>query len=85
MFYWSVLHRDQNELLHKCLTAQQLSPAKNDWIKQVRKNIFDLQLNLNDNQIANMPKEIFKTKLKQKTENLAVKYLQKFQNQSVNP
>ena len=41
MFYWSVLHRDKNELLHKFLTAQQLSPAKNDWIQQVRKNISD--------------------------------------------
>ena len=67
MFYWSVLHRDENELLHKFLTAQQLSPVKNDWILQVRKYISDLQLNLGDNQIANMPKKIFERKLKQKT------------------
>ena len=30
MFYWIVLHRDENELLHKFLTAQQLSTSKTD-------------------------------------------------------
>ena len=80
MFYWSVLHRDENELLHKFLTAQQLSTSKTDWMHQVRKNISDLQLNMTDCQIAIMPKEQFKNKLKQKTEMLAVKYLQKLQH-----
>ena len=80
MFYWSVLHRDENELLHKFLTAQQLSTSKTDWMQQVRKNISDLQLNLSDSEIANMPKEQFKSRLKQKTEILAVKFLKKQQH-----
>ena len=60
MFYWHILHKDEDELLYRFLSAQQLSTSQNDWIHQVRKDMSNIKLYLTDAQITNMTKEVFK-------------------------
>ena len=68
MFYWHLLNKDQEELLYKFLAAQQLSTSKNDWIQQVRKDMNEINLELNDEKIKNMSKNMFKNIVKRKKE-----------------
>ena len=80
MFYWHLLNKDQEELLYKFLAAQQLSTSKNDWIQQVRKDMKEIKLELNDETIKNMSKNMFKNIVKRKIEEYAVKYLRGIKN-----
>ena len=75
MYFWHILHKDKKELLFKFLEAQELSTSSNDWICQVRKDMSEISLNLSDEQISTMSKELFGKILKHKMEQNAVKYL----------
>ena len=80
MFFWHVLNKDKHEILYKFLSAQQLSSSRTDWIRQVRKDMSEIKLEISDVEIENMSKEMFKKIVKQKIENCAVKYLQEIKN-----
>ena len=75
MFYWHILQKDENELLHRFLTAQKISISNNDWFYQVRKVMDKIKLNMTEEQIKNMKKECVKRIVKMKVETLAIKHL----------
>ena len=75
MFYWHILQKDENELLHKFLTAQKITNSSKDWFHQVRKNMDKINLNLTDEQITNISKEGLKRIVKVKVETFALNYL----------
>ena len=75
MYFWHIMHTDKNELLQRFLSAQELSSSPRDWIIQVRKDMLELKLDLSDEQICKMSKDIFSKYVKRKIEENAVKYL----------
>ena len=75
MFYWHILQKDENELLHRFLTAQKISVSSKDWLFQVRKVMVKIKLNMTEEQIKSMNKECFKRIVKVKVEALAMKHL----------
>ena len=66
MYYWHVLHKDEDELLHRFMSAQQILTGRTDWITQVRKNMTDIELNLTDEQISKMSSDEYKRQIKSK-------------------
>ena len=56
---------------------QELSSSPRDWIIQVRKDMLELKLDLSDEQICKMSKDIFSKYVKRQIEENAVKYLYK--------
>ena len=70
MFFWHVLNKDKHEILYKFLSAQQLSSSRTDWIRQVRKDMSEIKLEISDGEIKNMSKEIFKKIVKPKSRKL---------------
>ena len=57
MYLWHVFHRDENELVHRFLSAQQLLTGQNDWISSVREDMKEIELNLTDEQIKKVSNE----------------------------
>ena len=80
MYFWHVLHKNENELVNRFLSAQQIWTGRNDWISQVRKNISEINLKLTDKQITDMKNEEFKKQVKTKVELFAIRYLKKMQS-----
>ena len=66
LYLWNILHRDEDELVNRFLSAQQIWTSKKDWIQQVKKNIKEINVDLTDNQIMAMSYEAFKKKSKSK-------------------
>ena len=65
--------RNQNSLIYRFLVAQKKCPKKNDWFSQAKKDLVELELNLET--IENMPTAKFKRLCKTNIYNLAFKYL----------
>ena len=72
LFYWHILHLEENELLFRFLAAQKLRPSKNDWILEVNKNMDEIDLKMSEEEVKNMSKIKFKT-LVQRKMNYSVK------------
>ena len=80
MFYWHILHRNENELLYKFFTAQKLAPSVHDWALQIEKDRADINLQISENEIKLMSKEQFRNIVQQKIEKVAIEYLVKVKN-----
>ena len=80
MYYWHVLHKDEDELLHRFMSAQKIWTGRTDWITQVRKNMTDIELNLTDEQISKMSSDEYKRQIKSKIQIFAIKYIKKLQH-----
>ena len=39
LYLWNILQRNEDELVNRFLSAQQIWTSKKDWIQQVRKNM----------------------------------------------
>ena len=60
MYYWHILHLNENELLYKFYVAQKLKPNKNDWVSQIVRDKRDLRIEMNDEEVKTMSKSKFK-------------------------
>lgn len=60
MYYQYILKQEEKSLLQRMLKAQERNPTKNDWILEVRKDLEELKINLNDEEIKKKTKEEFK-------------------------
>ena len=72
LFYWHILHLDENELLAKFFLAQKLKPSRNDWVLQIFKDLEEIELSLTEIEIKNMSKNMFKKIILEKV-NISVK------------
>ena len=75
MFYWSILHKSESELVRQVLHTQQLSPVKNDWCLQVAADLKLCNIELTELEISNMTKYQFKKLVREKVTNLSRQYL----------
>ena len=80
LYLWNILHRNEDELVNRFLSAQQIWTSKKDWIQQVRKNMKEINLNLTDTQIMGMSYETFRRQIKIKIEMHVANYLKIIQD-----
>ena len=59
MYYWYILHLDENELLYKFYVAQKLKLNKKDWVSQIIKDKKDLKIQMNE-EVGKISKTKFK-------------------------
>ena len=75
MFLWTILQKDNNELVRKVYEAQKLFPTKDDFINQIIEDCDDIGLEWNENTMKNLKKDKFKVLVKNKVRNAAHTYL----------
>ena len=61
MYLWTILQKNEEELVSKVYQAQKLFPVKDDFIHQIKEDMNDLGLDIEDEMIKNMKKKKFKT------------------------
>ena len=76
MYYWHILTRNKDELLFKFYSAQKYLPSEGDWFHQVKKDLVDLKLELNEEEISLMSHYQFKNLVRRKIESSAISYLE---------
>ena len=57
MYYWTVLQRDECELVKKVYRSQKLLPVKNDWVLQLESELSDCGISLCEDDVKNMKKK----------------------------
>ena len=78
MFVHHILNCDENRLINQVFWAQVESPAKNDWVLQVKKDLKEIGLEyMSFENIKNMKKEQFRSLIKMKCKITSFEYLQK--------
>ena len=60
LYYWSLLNKDDNELVKKVFSTQKEFSSKNDWTLQVEEDKKELDINISENSIKIMKKVAFK-------------------------
>ena len=76
MFLHHILQCDESRLVSQVFWAQEKSPAKNDWVLQVKDDLQTLGLDyLTFHNIKAMKKKYFQSLIKTKTKSTAFKYL----------
>ena len=75
MFLQYILKEDPNSLISKFFHAQDCQPMKNDWALACRNDMEELELNLTFDEIRNMSKNRFKSRVSKATTKMALNYL----------
>ena len=60
LYYWHILHQNENELLYKFFQAQKLKPTKNDWVREVNKNLQEWGINVSEIDLKKISNEKLK-------------------------
>ena len=60
LFYWHILHLGENELLYKFYLAQKFKPGRNDWILVVNKDLEELNINMDEEDVKKITLQKFK-------------------------
>ena len=83
MYLWNILQKNEDELVTKVYNAQKLFPVKDDFFFQIKEDMDDLGLDLEEEAIKNMKKVKFKNLVNGKIRDAAQSYLiQKKENLS---
>ena len=75
MYYWTLLHKPNNELVKKVFDAQIQFATKNDWINQIENDLKILNIEKNEKEIKSMKKSSFKKLIKEKLRMVSTNYL----------
>ena len=75
MFLWTILQKSENDLVRKCLSAQQLNPVRNDLATTFKSDLLQCGITLDMSEISNMKKAKFKKLVKTKIREVAREYL----------
>ena len=78
-FLWYILNEEEHTLIKQFFNAQINNPVKNDWVSTVQKDLQDLDIKMNLEEISVMSKVTFKELVKSKVKSKALEYLQKLQ------
>ena len=80
MYYWTILKKEENELVKKVFNAQLKFPTKGDWISGVKDIMKKCDIILSDEEIRGMTKLKFKHIIKEKLQIKVMAYLIALQN-----
>ena len=75
MYLQHILKRPKTELIRKFYEAQKCKTSKGDWVKIVKEDMNEINLEMTDLQISKMTKQKFKKNLKKKISTEAFNYL----------
>jgi hypothetical protein len=75
MYYWTILQKEENELVRKVFETQRLLSNKNDWVLQLKNDLEECNITLPEKDIKAMKKETFKNIVKSQIKNLSMNYL----------
>ena len=76
-FLWYILHEDEESLINMVLKSQMKNPVNGDWSKSCLKSLEDLEIDLSIEEIERMKEDNFRSMVRKKTEDSALKYLNK--------
>ena len=74
-FLWYILHEDNESLINMVLKSQLMNPVKGDWSRSCLKSLEDLEIDLRIEDIESMKEENYRSMVRKKTEESALKYL----------
>ena len=74
-FLHYLLRQDEKSIIYNFLMNQLENPLPNDWINLIRKDLIDLEIEIEIPEMREISSEEFKKIVNQKTENAAFKYL----------
>ena len=75
MYLWTILQRDDSDMLKRAYMAQKISTTKGDWSKTIEKEKELFNINLNEDEIAKLSKHKFKKIVSEAVENKALETL----------
>jgi hypothetical protein len=76
LYLHNILHRNEKELIKKVYNAQKADPSKGDYCKLVESDMNMIDLKLTDQEITNISRFEFKTVVRRRTREAAIKYLE---------
>ena len=77
MFLKSILDEDRNSRIFKFVKLQLEKPTKGDWVSQCNKDLIELNIRENFEEITNMQKVTFLNIIEEKLKENALRYLNK--------
>ena len=77
LFYWNIVNKPDSELIKQVYLAQKLMPSTNDWCQTIQQDLKQLNISYNENEIAQMKKQTFKTLVSRKIRELSNQFLYK--------
>ena len=66
LFYWTILNKQDSELVKQVYNIKKIQPVKNDWCLTVAEDLKNLNIELSEEEISKMKKRKFKTKKQKK-------------------
>ena len=79
LYLWTILQRDDNELVKRVFRAQQDEVLPGDFVQLVQADLKLIGAETNEMHIQQMSREIFKNEIKKKVKDAAFEYLKKVQ------
>ena len=76
LYLHNILHRNEKELIKKVYNAQKADPSKGDYCKLVESDMNMIDLKLTEQEITNISRFEFKTVVRRRTREAAIKYLE---------
>ena len=80
LFLKTILDEDQQSMVAQFFKLQTEQPIKGDWASMCRKDLKEMNIELDLKDIRKMPKESFSQMIKQKISEISLKYLLKKRN-----
>ena len=77
MYLWTILHKNDSELVRKVFDTQKQFPVKNDWVLQVEEDMHKCKLELTEEDIASMKQDKFRKMVNKSIQQLSEEYLKK--------
>ena len=77
LYLWTILQRDETDLLKRFYQAQALCKTKNDWAELIEKEKKEYAIELTDDEISGLKKNKFKVIVEKAVNRKALEYLNK--------
>ena len=75
LYFWDILHKNEDELVKKVFNLQEKFAVKNDWVLQIKNDLNECNISQSENEISKMSKYSFKKLIKEKIRTIAAQYL----------
>ena len=75
LFYWTILQKDDDELVKKVFNAQKTFPVRNDWVCQIQSDLETCGIDQTEEELSKMKKGSFKKLVDEKIQLVSATYL----------
>ena len=75
MYYWNILQMNEDELVKRVFTAQQISSCRNDWVLQICDDLKLCKISKSEEEIKKMKRHSFKMLVRRKVREVTDEYL----------